>query len=97
VDKRVSQVGAHAMSEKSKMLFQFLTVCGTLCILASLGGLLYLYLQNAALMGTSVPNGAMPKELSFMMFVLAPAAIVFATGLGMVVVGVWFGLKNDSR
>jgi hypothetical protein len=84
------------MSEKSKMLFQFLTVCGTLCILASLGGLLYLYLQTAALMGTSVPPGAVPKEISFLMFVVAPAAAVSATGLGMVVVGVWFGL-NDSR
>ena len=85
------------MSEKSKMLFQFLTVCGTLCILASLGGLLYLYLQTAAIMGTQAPPGAMPKEMSFMMFILAPAAAVSATGLGMVVVGVWFALKNDSR
>ena len=85
------------MSEKSKMLFQFLTVCGTLCILASLGGLLYLYLQNAALMGIGATGGAMPKEISFFMFAVAPAAVVFATGLGMVIAGVWFGLKGDSR
>ena len=87
------------MSEKSKMLFQFLTVCGTLCILASLGGLLYLYLQNAPLMGISVPSGAggIPKEMSFIMFAVAPATVVFITGVGMVIAGVWFGLKGDLQ
>jgi hypothetical protein len=90
-----ARIGAHVVSEKSKLLFQFLVVCGTLCILASLGGLLYLYLQTATLMGTLVPAGAVPKEISFMMFVVAPVAAVCATGLGMVVAGVWFGVKGD--
>jgi hypothetical protein len=85
------------MSEKSKMLFQFLTVCGTLCILASLGGVLYLYLQNAALMGTPVSDRAMPREISFFMFVVAPAAVVFIAGLAMVAIGIWHGIKGDSR
>jgi hypothetical protein len=84
------------MTEKSKMLFQFLTVCGTLCILASLGGTLYLYLQNAPLMGIGATSGAIPKEVSFFMFVVVPAAIVFSTGLGMVIFGVKIALKDDS-
>jgi hypothetical protein len=84
------------MSEKSKMLFQFLTVCGTLCILASLGGVLYLYLENAVLMGAGAISGSIPKEVSFFMFVVTPAAIVFATGLGMVIFGIRVALKDNS-
>jgi hypothetical protein len=78
-------------------LFQFLTVCGTLCILAALVGVLFLYLQNAPLMGTGATAGAMPKEATFLMFVIAPAAIVFATGLGMVIFGVRIALNDNSR
>jgi hypothetical protein len=84
------------MSEKSKVMFLTLVICGTLCILGALGTIGYLYLQNALQLALPDTPGTIPKTVTFFCFVGIPSAIAGAAGIGMIVVGIRTAMNDGS-
>jgi hypothetical protein len=81
------------MNDKAKLIFLVLTICGTLCILASLGSMVYLYPLNSAELYSSVNHhGASP--LVFAGFVGLPSLASFVAGAVMLKIGIQTGLHG---
>jgi hypothetical protein len=84
------------MTDKAKLIFLVLTICGTLCILGALVVVGYLYQQNSATLAVSVP-GQIPQAALFFGYVIMPAALTFLAGGGMITAGTWIGVKSGPR
>jgi hypothetical protein len=85
------------MSERSKLLFITLTICGTICILGALITAASLYQMNvASLTAPATGSESSHRDFLFATFAAGPAFVTLATGIGMVTVGVKAILKDDS-
>jgi hypothetical protein len=82
--------GGQFMEPKFKLAI-VLVVCGTICILASLGIPAYLYQLNSVALNTwdASHNG---PPLMFIFFVGAPSVATFVAGIIMTKVGIRSGL-----
>ena len=80
------------MANKS-LMFVVLTICGTVCILASLVAVTWLYHSHAALLEIHDPHG-IPPEVKFAVFVGLPSLVGFIIGFKLVKTGVDIGVKS---
>jgi hypothetical protein len=85
------------MSERSKLLFIMLTICGTLCILGALIAAVCLYQMNAeSLAAPAASYEREHKNTMFAIFGFGPPILTLLAGIGMVAFGVRTVLKDDS-
>jgi hypothetical protein len=82
----------HAMENKSTVMFVVLALCGTACILASIGVVTYLYHEHAAQIEQDSANSE-----KFGLFVAFPSMAGFVVGAALVATGIWIGLKDKAR
>jgi hypothetical protein len=80
--------------ETKILMFVVLVVCGTLCVIAPLGAMVYLYPMHAMQPGIHHNGPEFSNDLRFGVFVGLPSLISFAVGIGLVVIGVQTGRRN---
>ncbi|HEV2972404.1 MAG TPA: hypothetical protein VGY55_20695 [Pirellulales bacterium] len=80
------------MENKSTLMFVVLALCGTACILASIGVVTYLYHEHAAQIEQASANSE-----KFGLFVAFPSMAGFVVGAALMATGIWIGLKDKAR
>jgi hypothetical protein len=80
----------------SKFRFAVLVVSGTICMLASLGAIAFLYHFHADRFAS--PNGAGSVDtITFVTFAGLPSLVVFIAGAVLVAMGVKIGRREDGE
>jgi flagellar basal body-associated protein FliL len=86
------------MSEKSKLLFIMLSICGTICILGALIVAAVLFQANATTLTTqNMSSQQEHTEIVFAIFAWGPSFLTLIAGIGMVAFGVRSITKEDRE
>jgi hypothetical protein len=86
------------MSEKSKLLFTVLSICGTICILGALIVSAVLFQMNAAILTAgNLSSNSEHRELIFGVFAWGPSLLTLVAGIAMVSIGVRSITKEDRE
>ena len=85
------------MRDRFGLIFVVLAVCGTLCILWSLGVSGYLFNSHAAAISEANKYSFPMYFFSFLLFVLVPASLVIFVGIWLLRTGIRIGQRTSAE
>jgi hypothetical protein len=79
-----------------KFKFTLLVVSGTVCVLAALMTMAYMYHAHATQLFMPTPDGALASHWSFLVFVGIPSIVTAVVGLFLIGLGIVAGRGGQS-